>query len=93
MAIHGDSPVCNCFIENRDKLTDTLHVYQAADLLSPAMTCHEAVASFYELLLFRRAILNGKSKEYLKSKPLLAGPLKQLLKIDLAQDKLSLTIK
>lgn len=86
--IHGNTPACNCFVENRNKLTDTLSVYQAADLLSSAMQCHETNSSFYELNRSRRAIFNHKYDEYLRTKSHINMPLKRLLKIDLAQGEL-----
>jgi hypothetical protein len=86
--LYGDHPNCNCFVEVRNKLSDSLSVFQAAELLSSAITCHEAIASYYELLRFRESILKNQSKSYLSSKPLLIEPIKKLLKIDLAQQEL-----
>ena len=87
--LYGDHPNCNCFVEIRDKLSDSLSVFQAAEILSSALTCHEAICSYYELLKFRNAIIKKESKNYLVRKQILIEPIKKLLKIDLAQQELS----
>ena len=69
--LYGDHPNCNCFVEIRDKLSDSLSVFQAAEILSSALTCHEAICSYYELLKFRNAIIKKESKNYLVRKQIL----------------------
>ncbi|MDE1848699.1 MAG: hypothetical protein KGH55_01565 [Nanoarchaeota archaeon] len=86
--LYGDNPKCNCFVENRQKLSEVLSVFQAAELLSPAIACHEAISSYYELQNFRRAIIQKRAREYLSGKENLIYPIKKLLKIDLAQQQL-----
>ncbi len=86
--LYGDNPECNCFVENRKKLSDVLSIFQAAELLSPAIICHEAVSSYYEMQRLRKAIVEDKSGKYLASKKNLVFPIKKLLKIDLAQQQL-----
>ena len=89
LKIYGDNPKCNCFVDKiRDKLTDVISVYQAAELLSSAITCHEAISSYYELQKLRESIIQKKTEKYLSKKKILIQPLKELLKIDLAQQKL-----
>ena len=86
--VYGDSPKCNCFVENREKLSDVMKVYQASQLLSSSLSCHEAVSSHQEMGNLRTAILEEKSKKYLLRKENLLEGIKRLLKIDLAQEKL-----
>lgn len=86
--LYGDSPKCNCFVENRDKLSDVMKVYQVSELLSSSLSCHEAVASHQELNNLRMAILEDKSKKYLLRKESLLYGIKRLLKTDLAQEEL-----
>lgn len=89
LKLYGDHPNCNCFVEIREKLSEVLSVYQAAELLSSAITCHEAIASYYEMLKFRDSIIKQESRDYLASKQILVEPIKKLLKIDLAQQQLN----
>ena len=65
VSIYGDSTKCNCFVENREKLSDVLKVYQASQLLSSSLSCHEAVSSHQEMISLRTSILEEKSKKYL----------------------------
>lgn len=88
ISLYGDNPNCPCFVEIRKKLSDTISSFQTAELLSSAITCHESIASYYELINARQAILNKKYKEYLLKKKGMSRPLKEVLKIDLAQQQL-----
>lgn len=87
--LYGEDPNCDCFVEIKKKLSENIETYRGADLLSSALICHEAVASYRELLKSREKIINQEYKNYLKSKKYLHEPLKKLLKIDLAQQSLS----
>ncbi|GAF81779.1 unnamed protein product [marine sediment metagenome] len=87
--LYGEDPNCDCFVEIKKKLSESIETYRGADLLSSALICHEAVASYRELLKSRERILTQRYKNYLKGKKYLQEPLKKLLKIDLAQQSLS----
>ena len=85
---YGEDLNCNCFIDKGRKFKEILEVYGGAELLSSALTSHEAVASFIEFIRSRKRIIENDYENYLRSKPYMVLPMKKFFGIDLKQKRL-----
>lgn len=81
--IYGEELNCRCFVDKGRDLSNFIDVFNGAELLTPALACHETTGSHQEFEKGRARIMHDEYRDYLRHKEHLIAPIKRLLKVDL----------